>query len=54
MIYASLDASLPPSSTSQPKTRIMIRYSRRRDTSRDLAAIGPSSQFAGHSTYDVF
>ena len=37
MISVFLDAWLRPSSSSQPKTRIMIRYSRRRDTNRDPA-----------------
>src|SRR6266851_6263027 len=36
MISASLDAWLRPSSSSQPKTRIMIRYRRRRDTTAIL------------------
>src|SRR2546430_3865861 len=48
MISASLDAWLRPSRTSQPKTRIMIRYSRRTDTNRDLAATHTTGQTAAH------
>ncbi len=35
MISASLDAWLRPSRTSQPKTRSVIKYNRRKDTGRD-------------------
>jgi hypothetical protein len=48
VISASSDAWLRPSS-SQPKTRTMIRYRRRRDTNRDPAPACPSGQTAGHS-----
>src|SRR5256885_7977735 len=48
MISASLDAWLRPSRTSQPKTRIMMRYSRRTDTNRDLAATHTTGQTAAH------
>src|SRR6266478_246238 len=48
MISASLDAWLRPSRTSQPKTRIMIRYSRRTDTNRDLAPTRSFGQTAAH------
>src|SRR5215468_5103074 len=44
MISASFDAWLRPSTTSQPKTRIIIRYSRRTGTSRDLAATHSTCQ----------
>jgi hypothetical protein len=54
MISASLDASLRPSSTSQPKTRTMIRYSSRTHMNHDLAATSPSGQAAGHSTCGEF
>ena len=50
MISASLDAWLRPSSTSQPKTRTMIRYSSRTHMNRDPAATYPSGQTAAHST----
>jgi hypothetical protein len=49
MISASLDAWLRPSSNSQPKTRIMIRYRRRRDTNRDPAPTCSSSQTAAQA-----
>ncbi|MFE0153527.1 hypothetical protein ACFWY5_40760 [Nonomuraea sp. NPDC059007] len=35
-----MDAWLRPSNTSQPNTRIEVRYSRRTDTDRDLACAG--------------
>src|SRR5450631_4001287 len=54
MISASLAAWLRLSSTSQPKTRIVIRWSSRTHMNRDLAATGPSGQTAGHSTYASF
>src|SRR6266581_1881156 len=48
MISASLDAWLRPNRTSQPKTRIMIEYSRRTGISCDLAAPHSICQTAGH------
>src|SRR5207247_4543268 len=45
---SSLDAWLRPSSTSQPKTRTMIRYSSRTHMNRDPAATCPSGQTAAH------
>jgi hypothetical protein len=47
MISASLDAWLRPSKTSQPNTLTVIKYTRRTDTNRDLAAGHPLGQIAG-------
>src|SRR5450755_4955698 len=49
MISTSLDEWLRLSSSSQPKTRIMMRYRRRRDTSRDHASGWPSGQTTGQT-----
>ena len=49
MISASLDAWPRPSRSSRPKTRIMIRHRRRRDTNRDPALTRSSDQTAVHS-----
>jgi hypothetical protein len=54
MISASLDAWLRASSTSQPKTRTMIRYRRRSATDRDLAPTRPFTQTAGQHRCDEF
>jgi hypothetical protein len=48
MISASFDAWLRPSKTSQPNPRITIKYRRRTDTNRDLAASRPPGKIAGH------
>jgi hypothetical protein len=45
-----LEAWLRPGSTSQPKTRTMIRYSSRTHMNRDPAATYPSGQTAAYST----
>jgi hypothetical protein len=52
MSSASFDAWLRASS--QPKTRIMIRYRRRKDTNRDLAPTRPSDETAGQHHCDEF
>jgi hypothetical protein len=47
-ISASFDAWLRPSRTSQPHTRTMTKYSRRKDTNRDHAPAHQPSQIAAH------
>src|SRR4030088_543601 len=54
MISASLHAWLRARSTSQPRTRIMIRYRRRSDTNRDRAPTRPAAQTAGQHHWDEF
>jgi hypothetical protein len=48
-ISASLNAWLRPSRTSQPKTRTMTKYSRRKDTNRDHASTPPRTPTAAQS-----
>jgi len=54
MISAFLDAWLRPSKSSQPNTRTVTKYSRRKDTNRDHAPTRQPRQIAAQRSCTEF